>query len=66
MTAKRLSLLQRRILAWLVAEVQRMQGGTLGRQRYQDLRRALAHDKGTLSHSLANLKAKGFIMSSVS
>jgi DNA-binding MarR family transcriptional regulator len=57
--AGRLSRLQRRILTWLAAEEQRTRG-TMSAS-HQDLVQALAHDKGNLSHSLANLKAKGLI-----
>jgi DNA-binding MarR family transcriptional regulator len=59
MAAARLSRLQRRILAWLAAEEQRTRD-TMSAS-HEDLVRALAYDKGNLSHSLANLKAKGLI-----
>jgi predicted MarR family transcription regulator len=60
MAAARLSRLQRRILAWLVAEDVRLRG-TMSAS-HQDLVLALAqHDKGNLSRSLANLEAKGLI-----
>jgi DNA-binding MarR family transcriptional regulator len=59
MAAARLSRLQRRILAWLAAEEQRTRGTM--RASHEDLVHALAHDKGNLSHSLANLEAKGLI-----
>lgn len=59
MTAARLSHLQCRILAWLSAEEQRTRGTM--RASHEDLVHVLAHDKGNLSHSLANLKAKGLI-----
>ncbi|MGH8069515.1 MAG: MarR family transcriptional regulator [Candidatus Entotheonellia bacterium] len=54
-----LSRLQRRILAWLAANAQRTRGTMAA--HYRDLVRALAHDKGDLSYSLANLEAKGLI-----
>jgi|SRR5882724_7094968 len=54
-----LSHIQRRILAWLAAEEQRTRS-TMNAS-HEDLVHALAHDKGNLSHSLANLKAKGLI-----
>jgi hypothetical protein len=49
----RLSCLQRRVLAWLAQEAQR----TWGTMAASD--EALAHDQGNLSHSPANLEAKG-------
>jgi hypothetical protein len=52
MAPDRLSRLQRRILAWLVADAQRTRG-TMAASPL-DLVQALAHDKGNLSHSLAN------------
>jgi DNA-binding MarR family transcriptional regulator len=51
--------LQHRILAWLLAEHQRLRG--LVAAAHQDLVHALAHDKGNLSHSLSNLEAKGLV-----
>jgi DNA-binding MarR family transcriptional regulator len=59
MAAARLSRLQRRILAWLAAEEQRTRGTM--RASHEDLVHALEHDKGNLSHSLANLETKGLI-----
>jgi DNA-binding MarR family transcriptional regulator len=59
MAATRLSRLQGRILAWLVVEEQRTRGTMAADHR--DLVRALGHDKGNLSHSLANLAAKGLV-----
>jgi DNA-binding MarR family transcriptional regulator len=59
MARERLSALQRRILAWLAAEGQRTRG-TMSAS-YSELRQALAHDKGNLSHSLRNLEAKGLV-----
>jgi DNA-binding MarR family transcriptional regulator len=59
MAAERLSALQRRILTWLATEEQRTRH-TMSAS-HQDLVQALAHDKGNLSHSLANLEAKGLV-----
>jgi DNA-binding MarR family transcriptional regulator len=56
---QRLSRLQRRILAWLAQEEARTRG-TMSAS-YQDLLRALDHNKGNLSHSLQNLEAKGLV-----
>jgi DNA-binding MarR family transcriptional regulator len=57
--AKRLSRLQCRILAWLAQEAQRTRGTMAA--SHQDLGHALGADKGNLSHSLANLEAKGLV-----
>ena len=57
--APRLSRLQRRILAWLAAEDQRL-GGTM-RASQADLVQALEHDKGNLSTSLKSLEVKGLV-----
>jgi DNA-binding MarR family transcriptional regulator len=59
MAPERLSALQRRILAWLQAEEQRTRG-TMSAS-YSELVQALGHEKGNLSHSLANLEAKGLV-----
>ena len=59
MAGERLSHLQRRILAWLLAEEQRTHGTMAA--SHQDLARALAHDKGNLSTSLKGLAAKGLV-----
>jgi DNA-binding MarR family transcriptional regulator len=59
MSRERLSRLQRRILAWLVAEDQRTRG--MMAASHQDLVHALAHNKGNLSHSLRNLEAKDLV-----
>ena len=58
MAARHLSRLQRRILAWLWQEEQRTRG-TMSAS-YQDLVRALTHDKSNLSHSLRNLEARAW------
>ena len=60
--APRLSRLQRRILAWLVADGQRTRGTM--RASHEDLVQALmarGHDKGNLSTSLKGLEAKGLV-----
>ena len=59
MASERLSRLQRRILAWLVAEEQRTRC-TMSAS-HQDLVHALAHHKGNLSTSLRNLEAKSLV-----
>jgi DNA-binding MarR family transcriptional regulator len=51
--------LQRRILAWLLAEDQRTRG-TMSAS-HADLVQALGHDKSNLSTSLRNLAAKGLV-----
>jgi DNA-binding MarR family transcriptional regulator len=61
MAPERLSRLQRRILAWLVAEDQRW--GIMAAS-HQDLVRALVAwgvDKGNVSTSLKGLEAKGLV-----
>ena len=59
MARARLSRLQRRILAWLVAHEQRFKGTMAA--SHQDLARTLAHDKGNLSTSLKGLERKGWV-----
>ena len=62
MSEPRLSRLQRRILAWLLAEDQRTKG-TMSAS-HQDLVRvlvALGFDKGNVSTSLKGLEAKGLV-----
>jgi DNA-binding MarR family transcriptional regulator len=62
MAPERLSRLQRRILAWLLAEDQRTRGTMAA--VHQDLVQALVargHDKGNLSASLKGLEAKGLV-----
>ena len=63
MAHERLSRLQRRILAWLQAHEQRTRGTMAA--RYPELVQALGHEKGNLSHSLANLEAKGLVRMNV-
>jgi NADPH-dependent glutamate synthase beta subunit-like oxidoreductase len=58
----RLSRLQRRILAWLLAEEARTRGTMAA--SHEDLVRALVargHDKGNVSTSLMGLAAKGLV-----
>jgi DNA-binding MarR family transcriptional regulator len=62
MTTARLSRLQRRILAWLLAEDQRLRGTMAA--AHQDLVQALVaqgHDKGNVSTSLKGLERKGLV-----
>ena len=62
MAPTRLSRLQHRILAWLVAEDQRTRGTMAA--SHEDLVRALVargHDKGNLSTSLKGLEVKGLV-----
>jgi DNA-binding MarR family transcriptional regulator len=62
MAPARLSGLQRRILAWLVAEDQRLRGTMAA--SHADLARALVAwgvDKGNVSTSLTGLEAKGLV-----
>jgi DNA-binding MarR family transcriptional regulator len=62
MAEHRLSRLQRRILAWLVAEDQRTRGTMAA--SHEDLVRALValgFDKGNVSTSLKGLAAKGLV-----
>jgi DNA-binding MarR family transcriptional regulator len=60
--AERLSRLQHRILAWLLAEDQRLRGTVAG--SHMDLVRALVaqgFDKGNVSTSLKGLERKGLV-----
>jgi len=60
MASQRLSYLQKRILAWLEADWQRMKGTTSS--SHYELVRALSDvDKSNLSHSLQNLANKGYL-----
>lgn len=59
MAPARLSRLQRRILAWLLAEAERTRGPMAA--SHQDLVRAMAHHPGNLSTSLKGLERKGLI-----
>jgi DNA-binding MarR family transcriptional regulator len=62
MAKPRLSRLQRRILAWLVAEDQRTRG-TMATDHQALVRAlvALGFDKGNVSTSLKGLEAKGLV-----
>lgn len=60
MAAYRLSRLQKRRLTWLAADHQRTRGVTAS--SHQELVRALAGDKGNLSHSLRTLEARGLLV----
>src|SRR5256885_13596479 len=59
MAPKRLSRLQRRILAWLVAEAVCLRG-TMAADHQAPVR-VLAHDKGNVSTSLTGLEVKGLV-----
>jgi DNA-binding MarR family transcriptional regulator len=59
MAPERLSRLQHRILAWLVADEQRTRPTMAA--SHQDLGHTLGGNKGNLSRSLQNLAAKGLI-----
>jgi DNA-binding MarR family transcriptional regulator len=62
MAEPRLSRLQRRILAWLLADEQRTRSTMAA--SHEDLVRALVargHDPGNLSTSLKGLEAKGLV-----
>ncbi|HSX80840.1 MAG TPA: hypothetical protein VLQ80_20005 [Candidatus Saccharimonadia bacterium] len=60
MAARRLSRRHKQILQWLAADHQRTRG--MITSSHQDLIRALAGDKGNISHSLATLEARGLII----
>jgi len=60
MTAKRLSRLQRQILAWLLADAQRTGGQTSS--SHQELVQALPSAKGNISQSLRTLEARGWVV----
>src|SRR5688500_12891372 len=60
MAARRLSRRHQQILQWLAADHQRTRG--IITSSHQDLIRALAGDKGNISHSLATLEARGLII----
>ena len=60
MANKRLSQLQKRILAWLETDWQRTKGTTTA--SHHELTTALQDvDKSNLSHSLQNLESKGYL-----
>ena len=60
MAAQRLSRRQKRVLHWLATDQQRTRG--MLTSSHQDLVRALAGDKGNISHSLYTLEARGWIV----
>ena len=60
MAAQRLSRQQKRILQWLATDHQRTRG--MIRRSHQELVRALPGDKGTISHSLQTLEARGLMV----
>jgi DNA-binding MarR family transcriptional regulator len=60
MAARRLSRLQKRLLAWLATEEQRTRG--MLSSSHQDLVRALQGDKGNISHRLHTLAARGLLV----
>jgi DNA-binding MarR family transcriptional regulator len=60
MAAQRLSRRQKQILQWLAADHRRTRG--MITSSHQDLVRALAGDKGNISHSLATLEVRGLMI----
>ena len=56
MAPRRLSRLQRNILAWLFGQHQLTQGGVV--MGHYELVQALGHDKSNLSHSLRTLETR--------
>ena len=60
MTHRRLSQLQRRILAWLLADAQRTGGQTSS--SHQELVRTLPSAKGNISQSLRTLAERGWVV----
>ena len=60
MATWRCSRLQQRIMCWLAADHQRTRGMIVS--SHEDLRKALAADKGNLSHSLRTLEARGWLV----
>ena len=60
MAARRFSQLQKRLLAWLIAD-ERRTGGVLS-SRHPELVAALQRDKGTIRHSLDTLEARGLLV----
>lgn len=59
MATWRCSRLQQRIMCWLATDHQRTRGMIVS--SHEDLAKALAADKGNLSHSLRTLEARGWI-----
>lgn len=60
MAVHRFSRLQKRLLTWLAVDHQRTRGVTAS--SHQELIRALAGDKGNISHSLRTLEARGLLV----
>jgi len=60
MASHRLSHLQKRVLAWLEADWQRMHG-TTSSSHFELVKHLSDVDKSNLSHSLQNLADKGYI-----
>lgn len=60
MATWRCSRLQQRIMCWLAADHQRTRGMIVS--SHEDLVKALAADKGNLSHSLRTLEARGWLV----
>ena len=60
MVARRLARQQKRLLPWFVADHQRPRG--MSTSRPQDWVRTLPGDKGSISHSLQTLEARGLIV----
>ena len=60
MATWRCSRLQQRIVGWLLTDHQRTRGMIVS--SHEDLAKALAVDKGNLSHSLRTLEARGWLV----
>jgi DNA-binding MarR family transcriptional regulator len=60
MAAQRVSRLQTQMLRWLLADHDRTRGVIAS--SYEALVKALGGDKGTISHSLRTLEARGWIV----
>jgi DNA-binding MarR family transcriptional regulator len=60
MATWRCSRLQQRIVRWLLADHQRSRGMIVS--SHEDLAKALAVDKGNLSHSLRTLERRGWLV----
>jgi len=60
MATWRCSRLQQQIVRWLLADHQRSRGMIVS--SHEDLAKALAVDKGNLSHSLRTLERRGWLV----
>lgn len=60
MATWRCSRLQQQIMRWLLADHQRSRGMIVS--SHEDLVKALAVDKGNLSHSLRTLESRGWLV----